>query len=434
LGRQPEAKPNQNSSEDTRCFRKNNGDFGVEKMKSIEELKQDYGDTVTSMPLYGGDCLVIPGTEFNPDWEAELGDQGFRCHFGSLNNRAVTFVQLKKAVAPGKVVYVPPKMPESAVNAEVQSNMEVKETTKTVISEEKKEDAKSTLKKSGSRGSNTVADEYIVELWKGKKSYEEIKEAVKAKFAGEKISVDYRIQMLLNSKRIYPRGKKVNNGTAWKKPEETRLMKRFNEVSAPTNAEKIRLIQAEFPERNVNSLTQKIMKLKKNPSASKSTNDSAATNVTQATKVTDATKATENLTSEKSIENLSVANNKKTPEKFVGLLSKAEDAKTAPAKYATFEDIWAAASKNEYSTLKDIAEDFYLVAVEAKLPEPIITSVLSCFEELYALCTLCCDQIGKLQTFTAQTDAKVKAVHKEFIVHKHAEGSREAMLPPAEAP
>lgn len=76
-------------------------------MTSLAELQERYGPTVVVAPY--GESIVVPGAEFNPDWEAELGDQGFNCHLGNYNGKAVTFVPTKKAVAPGKVVSVPPK-------------------------------------------------------------------------------------------------------------------------------------------------------------------------------------------------------------------------------------------------------------------------------------------------------------------------------------
>ena len=70
------------------------------KPVTIEWLTEKFGPAVP-VALFG-ECLVIPGSDFNPDWEADLGDQGYRCHFGSYENRAVTFVPTKKAVPPPK--------------------------------------------------------------------------------------------------------------------------------------------------------------------------------------------------------------------------------------------------------------------------------------------------------------------------------------------
>ncbi len=80
-------------------------------MVSIEELKQKFVNEKN--PIHKdwlkGESIVILGTDFNPDWESELAEQGYRIHNTSLNGKAVTLVYLKKAVPNGKSVYVPPK-------------------------------------------------------------------------------------------------------------------------------------------------------------------------------------------------------------------------------------------------------------------------------------------------------------------------------------
>jgi hypothetical protein len=98
-------------------------------MVSIDELKARFGPALNVAPF--GECIVIQGDKFDPDWEVSLGDKGYTCHFTDFDGHAVTLIQLKKAVAEGKVVYVPPKKPEPAVIPEVYSNdVEVKETEK----------------------------------------------------------------------------------------------------------------------------------------------------------------------------------------------------------------------------------------------------------------------------------------------------------------
>lgn len=60
---------------------------------NLEELKQKF--PIKDVPPYGS-CIVVPGSEFNPDWEAELDDQGFLCAFTDLDQKAVTLVRLGK--------------------------------------------------------------------------------------------------------------------------------------------------------------------------------------------------------------------------------------------------------------------------------------------------------------------------------------------------
>ena len=46
------------------------------------------------MPVLGK-CLAIPGSEFDPDWEAELDDQGLQVIFETWDNHPMTVVPLK---------------------------------------------------------------------------------------------------------------------------------------------------------------------------------------------------------------------------------------------------------------------------------------------------------------------------------------------------
>lgn len=63
---------------------------------SVKDLKQKY----SVLPVDGlGDCVIVPGEEFDPDWEVYLGDQGYNCVNDTLDGHPVTFIQLKKEEA-----------------------------------------------------------------------------------------------------------------------------------------------------------------------------------------------------------------------------------------------------------------------------------------------------------------------------------------------
>jgi hypothetical protein len=100
----------------------------------------------------------------------------------------------------------------------------------------------------------------------------------------------------------------------------------------------------------------------------------------------------------------------------------------ASARYVTFDDIWAFASSRE-TDLKQRAEAFYKAATEVNLDGNIIGSVITCFQELDALRDCCDNQIADLQKFTAEVKDKLGVLRKEFISHKHADKTGEAMLP-----
>jgi len=76
-------------------------------MITVEELKEKF--PVRDVRPYG-ECIVIPGDEFDPDWEHYLAEQGFKCFFIDLDRKPVTLVKLKtqtKADSPPKEVYHP---------------------------------------------------------------------------------------------------------------------------------------------------------------------------------------------------------------------------------------------------------------------------------------------------------------------------------------
>jgi hypothetical protein len=83
-------------------------------VKLLEDLKQKF--PVKDVPPYG-ECIVILGVEFDPDWETELGDRGYKCINTGIDSKQVTLVQLKKSVVEEgeKVVYVPPPATRSTL-------------------------------------------------------------------------------------------------------------------------------------------------------------------------------------------------------------------------------------------------------------------------------------------------------------------------------
>jgi hypothetical protein len=59
-------------------------------MVTFEGLVGKFG--VNNVAPYGA-CIIVPGDEFDPDWEVLLADQGCRFHFVELAGKAVTLVQ-----------------------------------------------------------------------------------------------------------------------------------------------------------------------------------------------------------------------------------------------------------------------------------------------------------------------------------------------------
>ncbi|MGD6851189.1 MAG: hypothetical protein ACQCN6_03925 [Candidatus Bathyarchaeia archaeon] len=73
---------------------------------TVEALVEQFGEPRVVAPW--GECLVIPTAQFQEEWRGLLAGLGLVCRFGSWDRQSVVFVQLKRVVPQGKVVYVPP--------------------------------------------------------------------------------------------------------------------------------------------------------------------------------------------------------------------------------------------------------------------------------------------------------------------------------------
>lgn len=175
---------------------------------TFEELSTKFPlETVAPWGL----CLVVPGKEFNPDWEVSLGDQGFKCHLGDFDQKPVVFVQKRKAVPNGKIVYVPPR--------ESRSN-EVLETKEM----EKKTDIVRARARGGNNWQNVwriEEDELLISLWnqepklKSPKIIEEFHAKFQARSSGAVLN---RISALQQEGRINSRFAKRRKDAKSPKP------------------------------------------------------------------------------------------------------------------------------------------------------------------------------------------------------------------------
>ncbi len=219
-------------------------------MVLIDELTEKFGPALEVAPW--GSCIVVQGTEFDPDWEAELADLGFNCHFGSLDNHAVSFVQLKKSVASGKVVYVPPK-PEDPV-----------------------------LAAAGRVYWSPEENAYLMELWKSDLTIDQISLSVAEKFpirVGnavksrlDRLKIAGKIQSRKHSgnevkkmEKIEVKGKNAQAGPDWSGGQVSLLLARWEDLNAMPKEKRAAEIakMPEFAGRSANGILQKVYKLQK---------------------------------------------------------------------------------------------------------------------------------------------------------------------------
>jgi len=155
-------------------------------MITVEELKAKFA--VRDVAPYGS-CIVVPGAEFDPDWEVFLGDQGYKCFFIDLNQKPVTLVKLPKDVgksAGEKEVYRP-RQPKKE-----------KEVIEKADVHEKKELAELSPWQDPSRRWKPEEDELIIALWNQKHNVSEIHVEMRKRFPNRSINTTVTIQLSVN--------------------------------------------------------------------------------------------------------------------------------------------------------------------------------------------------------------------------------------------
>jgi hypothetical protein len=126
-----------------------------------------------------GRCIVVPGAEFDPDWEVCLGDLGYTCVNSELDGYPVTFVVLQSEPEAKLVEAETEAVVNFASIFEVPSNEEVKKVVNVKVPYSAEEDA------------------YVVQLFNEGKTGDEIAELVHAKFpARNSAGILKRIQTL----------------------------------------------------------------------------------------------------------------------------------------------------------------------------------------------------------------------------------------------
>jgi hypothetical protein len=199
---------------------------------TFEELAVKF--PVQNVAPYGA-VVVVPGVEFDPDWEVFLGDRGYRCRFIDLDQRPVVLVQRKNPSGQGeREVYVPHeredfgfKMKHS--NEVVQFAQELASQTDPAYS--LRDIAGEIEKKFGVKVSHVAIGKWI------------------GKSGGESM------ENKENRKKFHG----WQRGPSWSPEEEQRLLKRIEELTGPIKM-RARQLAPEF-DRSAIALVQKHKKL-----------------------------------------------------------------------------------------------------------------------------------------------------------------------------
>jgi transposase len=140
-------------------------------MITVEDLKLKFA--VRDVAPHG-QCIVVPGAEFDPDWEVFLSDQGYKCFMTDLDGKPVTLVKLKtqtKADSPKKVYHPQPVAPWQNL---------------------------------GNRW-KPEEDAYLIQLWNKELSIDEIVSEVAKKFPSRQKGAKQRLNRLKKTGKITPR-------------------------------------------------------------------------------------------------------------------------------------------------------------------------------------------------------------------------------------
>jgi len=192
-------------------------------VKLLEDLKQKY--PIKNIPPYG-ECIVVPGPDFDTDFEVELGDEGYSCINTDLDGKPITLVRLKKSVAEEgeKTVYSPP----------------------------------TAIKASPFQKWSSEEDEVLVKLWNERVLIEKMTPS----FPGRtEAAIRLRIQRLEKYGKIKKRAGRPKGLTSsvrrWSDQEEQLLIELWNKGT------KVPGMLAQFPGRTRNSVAMRIDILQK---------------------------------------------------------------------------------------------------------------------------------------------------------------------------
>jgi hypothetical protein len=223
-------------------------------MVLIVELTEKFGPALDVPGI--GKCLAVPGSEFDPDWEAELDDQGFTVLFETWDNHPMTVVPLK--ILGDKEVQ------------KMENKVEMEEKARVYWSPEE--------------------DAFLVELWKSDLTIDQISLSVAEKFpirVGkavksrlDRLKTAGKIQCRKHSgnevkkmekkNQVAGRGSGCRQGPDWTQAQTDLLTASWEQLKALPKEKRAQLLakMPEFAGRSANSILQKAYKLQK-PKASK---------------------------------------------------------------------------------------------------------------------------------------------------------------------
>jgi hypothetical protein len=332
--------------------------------KILEDLRQKF--PVNDVAPYG-ECIIVPGDKFNPDWEAVLGEEGYNCIQTDIAGKPFMLVKLEREDAEGLETKEKPVEEKKGPLANLQSRVWSKDDDERLLKRMRElpgtiEQKCLQLTKDFKGRSPAAIHQKYVKLQRGLKRERKPRYRKSSGAAGPVSSVkrwsEQETQMLIE---LWDKGAKV--------PE---IMTSFPGRTRDSVAMHIDVLQKEGrikPRWKAGKGERP--KTQKEPSVDTSVDTSVSTPVPT-----------------------------KTP-------------------IPPFKDMWELGTQLG-TDLKERAEVFYVEAVKAGLPAPLIQSVVALASEVDGLRAYYNDDLAE--------KGEVNGVRRDLVRHKHAV-TGETMLP-----
>lgn len=212
----------------------------------IEELKQRFPD-IRDIKPYGW-CVVVPGSQFDPDWEFQLEDQGYKVFMVDLDRKPVALVSCVKKNAEGE-----------RVSLKGTPTREERQKGNGVSTPESSPKGVHGLKPGNKIVPWTESDlARLMQEWpRARGDVEEKAEALTKLFPGRTATaIKLRYLKQLKTQRNDPRSEKRGTGLLWSEGETQKLVSLWNQGMRKSEIAKA------FPGRSEKSVIMAITRLK----------------------------------------------------------------------------------------------------------------------------------------------------------------------------
>lgn len=407
---------------------------------SLAELREKFGPTKNVQPY--GDCIIVQGDQFDPDWEAYLAKERARCFFGELDGHPVVFVKPRQQLPPGKSEYVPPSpvvkpvaaepvkatVPASRKIAKMGPDWSDKEMAELLyqfdlLAAQGKAYGASLLLANSSEFSCRSLPAVKVKLKRLTKMRRDGKlpDSI-VQILASRVAADYGHGMEKMSESE-PKKKGTHGGcqVKWSFADECELynLLKYLPKYGRNRVVKKALADGKFAGRSEAGVlihfsiisTDSVFLKKWADTQPPASEGSPKLQQAEASAAVDA-----------------ISGNPEQVHLESTVMESAVIPKPGNARYASFYDLWGFAGKSQLAVLKRI-EDLYNKSTVVGMDGNILGALVSIFERIISIQGLMADQAEEDRKHIAELESYIKTLQRLLLSHKHAQGSGEMALP-----